>query len=108
MLAPKGNGILFVAKRFQHELSVTWLDEGYGVYTGSTGTRPAATILGLGHAIAYLNSFAGGMAAVETHNLAIRELGWSLISGLGIKGLRSPPNISPRSQTLGVCFVNYS
>ena len=85
MLAPKGNGVLYVAKRIQQQLSVTWLDEGYGVYTGSTGTRPAATILGLGHAIDYLNSF--GMDKVEAHNLNIRALAWKLVEALKVPGL---------------------
>ena len=55
--------------------------------TGETGTRPAQTILGLGHAMSYLTSFEGGMAAVQEHNLAMAALAWRLLSAKQIPGM---------------------
>jgi len=79
MLAPKGNGVVFVSSDVQSKINATFFDEGFRVYTGATGTRPAATILGLGHAIDYLNNFTDGAVGIETHNMALRETAWQAL-----------------------------
>jgi selenocysteine lyase/cysteine desulfurase len=43
MLAPKGSGLLYIAKTAQQHITPIILDGGSGVYTAQTGTRPAHT-----------------------------------------------------------------
>ena len=105
LLAPKGNGILYISPLARPHVSPLLLDAGYGVYTGTTGTRPAQTIVGLGYALDYLSAL-GGPKAVGAHNVAMRTLAYDGIlrlahahnmSDLDVIGARmaSGPLVSP-------------
>jgi selenocysteine lyase/cysteine desulfurase len=51
MLAPKGSGLLYIRRAVQDRVRPIALREGYGVYSGSAGTRNVPHILGLGVAL---------------------------------------------------------
>lgn len=68
-------------------------------YTGQTGTRSAANFAGLGAAIDYLNDF--GMAAVQAHNLALRNAFAAAVAALAIPGLvGASPSPDPQNAPL--------
>lgn len=103
MLAPKGSGVLYVAKPIQGWVTPTMFDGGYSTYTAQSGTRPTHTIEGLGHAVDYLNSYGGG-AIIGKYNLALRAKAYDGIAKLsavynftiiGTPGMRSGPLVSP-------------
>ena len=74
ILAPTGNGILYIKNSFQAKIYATVLDGGVDVYTRTVGTRPAHSILGLGHVIDYLNSY--GREKIVSHNLILAKNAW--------------------------------
>ena len=84
LLAPKGNGILYLSPRARPLVAALLLDDGFGVYSGATGTRPPQTILGLGYALSYLNSL-GGAAAIGAYNKNLRALAFDGISQISKK-----------------------
>ena len=75
ILAPTGNGILYIKNSFQAKIYATVLDGGVDVYTRTVGTRPAHSILGLGHVIDYLNSY--GREKIVSHNLILAKNAWN-------------------------------
>ena len=91
-LSPTGNGLLCIAPRAAPYIHPVLLDGGTGAYTGSTGTRGAPTILGMGFAMTYLTSFDGGLAAVRAHNQALRAAALASLSGaLGLTVVSPDP-----------------
>ncbi len=63
MLAPKGSGLLYIRAATQDRIQPIDLRSGFGVYTGSTGTRNIPQILGHGLAMDFHNTI--GRANVE-------------------------------------------
>lgn len=51
ILGPKETGFLYIRKEVQDRIDHVFLTGGYGVYTHSSGTRNASTIIGLGAAL---------------------------------------------------------
>jgi len=74
ILAPTGNGILYLKLNFQDKIYATVLDGGVDVYTRTVGTRPAHSILGLGHVLDYLNSY--GREEIVKFNLILAKKAW--------------------------------
>lgn len=85
LLAPKASAVLLVRAAAQPLVRATFLEGGFGAYTGQTGTRSAANFVGLGAALDYLSAF--GMGAVEAHNIALRNAAHAGVVALGIPGL---------------------
>ena len=56
MLAPKGTGLLYIRKEIQDRVHPIMLYSGYGVYSGSSGTRNVPQILGHGMAMDFHNA----------------------------------------------------
>ncbi|MFH1571357.1 MAG: aminotransferase class V-fold PLP-dependent enzyme [Gemmatimonadota bacterium] len=56
MLAPKGSGLLYIRKEVQDRIHPTFLYDGYHAYTGSSGTRNVANVLGHGLAVDFHNA----------------------------------------------------
>ncbi len=56
MLAPKGTGLLYIRKEVQDRVHPIMLYSGYGVYSGSSGTRNVPQILGHGIAMDFHNA----------------------------------------------------
>ena len=56
MLAPKGTGLLYIRKEVQDRVQPVMLYSGYGVYSGSSGTRNVPQILGHGVAMDFHNA----------------------------------------------------
>ena len=63
--------MLYINDRIRGHVRASFLQAGSATYSASSGTAPAHTIAGLGHSLAYLNSF--GMAEIEAHNAGLRE-----------------------------------
>eukprot|EP00944_MAST-04C_sp_MAST-4C-sp1_P001446 g1446.t1 len=74
ILAPTGNGILFVKSKFQKHIYATVLDGGAEVYTRTVGTRPAHSIIGLGHAINFWHRY--GRDEIVKFNLRLAKSAW--------------------------------
>jgi selenocysteine lyase/cysteine desulfurase len=70
LLAPKGTGLLYLRRELGARVDPIQLQSGRGAYTASTGVCSLPSVIGLGAAIEYIG--AKGIAAVETHNLALR------------------------------------
>jgi selenocysteine lyase/cysteine desulfurase len=77
MLAPKGTGLLFLSPDARGRIDPLPLHLGPQAYTGATGTRDAAAIVGLGAAVDYLTAI--GKPRIEAHVMKLRE---RLLAGL--------------------------
>jgi selenocysteine lyase/cysteine desulfurase len=71
LLAPKGTGLLYVSASLGARLELVTLQLGHAAYTGATGVANIPGIIGLGAAIDFVK--ARGIAAIESHNIALRR-----------------------------------
>lgn len=72
MLAPKGSGLLFVRREAQDRIRPIALRAGYGVYSGSVGTRNAPHILGHGLTMDFHNTIGRDRIASRCRELSNR------------------------------------
>jgi len=71
LLAPKGTGLLYVRRDARAKIRPLLLHGGMATYTATTGTRNLAGIVGLGAAVAWLETL--GMTRVQAHVRILRE-----------------------------------
>jgi selenocysteine lyase/cysteine desulfurase len=69
MLAPKGNGLLYIRREVQDRVQPLFLHSGYGSYTASGGTRDIAGILGYGAAMDFHNAIGQDQVQARCHEL---------------------------------------
>jgi selenocysteine lyase/cysteine desulfurase len=96
LLAPKGTGLLYLRAGLGNRVDPIGLQSGRAAYTASTGVGNIPGVIGLGSALDYLR--ARGVAAIEAHNLALRErldTALSGVAGLEIVSAREPALASP-------------
>jgi selenocysteine lyase/cysteine desulfurase len=90
LLAPKGTGLLFLSEELGRAVDPIALQDGRAVYSASSGVTHIPGVLGLGAAIDYLTGI--GMAAIEKHNLALRNrLYQALESVPSVRVVSAPP-----------------
>jgi selenocysteine lyase/cysteine desulfurase len=96
LLGPKGTGLLFLREGLGGRVDLIQRQLGPAAYTGATGVGNIPGVIGLGAALDYLR--ARGMAAIESHNLALRarlDTALSGVAGLEIVSAREPALASP-------------
>ena len=69
LLAPKGNGLLYIRSEMQDRVQPMFLHSGYGSYTASGGTRDIARILGFGATIDFHNAIGSEDVQARCHEL---------------------------------------
>jgi selenocysteine lyase/cysteine desulfurase len=69
MLAPKGNGLLYIRREMQDRVQPMFLHSGYSSYTASGGTRDIARILGFGATIDFQNAIGKDAVQARCHEL---------------------------------------
>jgi len=89
LMGPKGTGFVFIGQAAAAELRpAPWfVDRAFGA--NSAGLGPIPLVIGLGQAIDAI--FAIGMARIETHNLALRDLFYMALADIPALRLVSPP-----------------
>lgn len=90
LLAPTGNGILYLSQAFQRHVKATVLDGGVTAYTRSSGTRPVFTTLALGYALDYISSF-GGLPVIAKYNMRLAALAYEQLTAAGLKVITARP-----------------
>lgn len=80
LMGPKGTGLLYLSKEAQRLIRPMQFEESYNTYNDGNGVVNLACILGLGKAIAYLDSI--GIRKVEEHNLLLRNQLYGKLKGL--------------------------
>lgn len=96
LLAPPGTGLLFLSEEIGNAVDPIALQSGRAVYSASSGVTNIPGVLALGAAIDYVGAI--GMAAVERHNLTLRQRVSDLLRGVaGIRVVSAPagPLASP-------------
>ena len=101
MLAPKGTGLLYIAKEARKAVDPLVLQHGNRSYTASTGSRNIPTIIGLGAAIDFLNGL--GKAQIEQRALSLRERVYE-----GIKAIPRLKLVSPQKGEMASPLVSFS
>lgn len=71
LLGPKGTGLLYIAPDAEEHIRPIQLDDGRAYYNHSGGVGNLPGAIGLGVALAILD--AAGIAAVQRHNMALRN-----------------------------------
>jgi selenocysteine lyase/cysteine desulfurase len=71
LLAPKGTGLLYLSEELGKAIDPIALQGGRAAYSESSGVTSIPSVLGVGAAISYLSDI--GIAAIESHNLALRN-----------------------------------
>jgi selenocysteine lyase/cysteine desulfurase len=71
LLGPPGTGLLYVRTALSERIPLITRQQGEAAYTGSTGVTNLPGMYGLGAALTYHTT--RGVAATETHNLALRD-----------------------------------
>jgi selenocysteine lyase/cysteine desulfurase len=89
MMGPKGTGILYVSRDAGEAIQPVEWDLGKEFICNSSGLGTLTLAVGLGRAAETL--LATGAAAVEMHNLALRNRFWSALSNIPSLRLASPP-----------------
>lgn len=102
LLAPTGNGILYLSQNFQPHVKATVLDGGVTAYTRSSGTRPVFTTLALGYALDYINSF-GGLSMTSRYNLRLASLAYEQLSDAGLRVITARPE--PDAEAMSVAPI---
>lgn len=98
LLAPKGTGLMYLRAGLGTRVDPIELQSGRNVYTAASGVGNIPGVLGLGAAIGYLT--ARSTAAVESHNLALRQYLAQSLSGVSRVHVVSPSHESQRSPML--------
>jgi selenocysteine lyase/cysteine desulfurase len=90
LLAPPGSGLLYLNERAGDAIDPLPLQDGRAVYSASAGVTNIPGVLALATSIDYVSSI--GIAAVERHNLALRDRAWQALRSLpGIRVVSPPP-----------------
>jgi selenocysteine lyase/cysteine desulfurase len=71
LLGPKGTGLLYLSEELGKTVEPIALQSGRAAYSDSSGVTNIPGVIGLGAAIDY--HLDPGIAAIETHNLALRN-----------------------------------
>ena len=71
LLAPKGTGLLYLSEELGKTIDPIALQGGRAAYSESSGVTSIPSVLGVGAAITYVSNI--GIAAIETHNLGLRN-----------------------------------
>jgi selenocysteine lyase/cysteine desulfurase len=71
LLAPKGTGLLYLSEELGKTIDPIALQGGRAAYSESSGVTSIPSVLGVGAAITYVSNI--GIAAIETHNLELRN-----------------------------------
>jgi selenocysteine lyase/cysteine desulfurase len=88
LMGPKGTGLLYLSREIQETIRPIQFEESYNTYNDGNGVVNLACILGLGKAIEYLESV--GIAAIEEHNLSIRNRLYDRLTGMHNLEIISP------------------
>lgn len=97
LMGPKGTGILYVSRDAGEAIQPVEWDLGKEFICNSAGLGTLTLAVGLGRAVETL--LATGAAAVEMHNLALRNRFWAALSDISSLQLASPPP-GPRATAL--------
>ncbi|MCR9243734.1 MAG: aminotransferase class V-fold PLP-dependent enzyme [bacterium] len=89
MLAPKGTGLLYLAKSARERITPSRLFDGPGVYTAATGTGDLPAVIGLGAAIEFLERL--DVTAIAAHDLAVRDRLYEALTAFDRVRIVSPP-----------------
>jgi selenocysteine lyase/cysteine desulfurase len=89
LLAPPGSGLLYLNARLGRSIDPLPLQDGRAVYSASSGVTNIPGVLALGTAIDYVSSI--GIAAIERHNMQLRERTWQALRGVPRITVVSPP-----------------
>jgi selenocysteine lyase/cysteine desulfurase len=71
LLAPKGTGLLYLSEELGKAIDPIALQDGRAAYSESSGVTSIPSVLGVGAAITYVSNI--GIAAIEAHNLGLRN-----------------------------------
>jgi selenocysteine lyase/cysteine desulfurase len=71
LLAPKGTGLLYLSEELGKAIDPIALQGGRAAYSESSGVTSIPSVLGVGAAITYVSNI--GIAAIEAHNLGLRN-----------------------------------
>jgi selenocysteine lyase/cysteine desulfurase len=90
LLGPKGTGLLYLSEELGRAVDPIALQSGRAAYSESSGVTNIPGVIGLGAAIAY--HLDPGIAAIELHNLALRNRLYEALKGVPrIRVVSSPP-----------------
>ena len=80
LLAPPGSGLLYLNDALAGAVDPLPLQSGRAVYSASSGVTNIPGVLALGTAIDYVTTI--GIAAIERHNMALRERVWQALQSV--------------------------
>jgi selenocysteine lyase/cysteine desulfurase len=89
LLAPPGCGLLYLNERLGGAIDPIPLQDGRAVYSASSGVTNIPGVLALGTAIDYVSTI--GLAAIERHNLGLRERMFQALQTVPRITVVSPP-----------------
>lgn len=90
LLGPKGTGLLYLSEEIGRAVDPIALEGGRAAYSNSSGVTSIPSVLGLSASIDYIRAI--GTAAVETHNLALRDRLYLALKGLPkLRVVSAPP-----------------
>ena len=90
LLGPKGTGLLYLSEELGRAIDPIALQSGRAAYSESSGVTNIPGVIGLGAAIAY--HLDPGIAAIESHNLALRNRLYQALKNVPrIRVVSSPP-----------------
>lgn len=92
LLGPKGTGLLYIRTDPGRRIDPMSLDLGPSVYTGATGVRNVPGILGLGAALAYVQT--AGLPAVTSRAMELRNRMYEALEEPRLRILSPPPGPS--------------
>ena len=92
LLGPKGTGLLYLSEEIGPAVDPIALEGGRAAYSNSSGVTSIPSVLGLSASIDYLRAI--GMAAVEKHNLALRNRLYQELKSLpALRVVSAPPGL---------------
>lgn len=90
LLGPKGTGLLYLSEELGRAVDPIALEGGRAAYSTSSGVTSIPSVLGLSASIDYLRAI--GIAAVERHNLALRDRLYQMLQSVPqIRVVSAPP-----------------
>ena len=90
LLGPKGTGLLYLSEGLGKTVDPIALQSGREAYSNSSGVTSIPSVIGLGAAIDYHRD--PGIAAIETHNMALRKRLYEALKSVPrIRVVSAPP-----------------
>jgi selenocysteine lyase/cysteine desulfurase len=90
LLAPKGTGLLYLSEELGKTIDPIALQGGRAAYSESSGVTSIPSVLGIGAAITYVSAI--GLAAIEAHNLGLRNRLFAALRGVPkLRVVSAPP-----------------